>query len=401
MSPHPLSKGPALLLCAALAACTADPDAPEVWRFAIEETQGSVQHRYALGFEERIEAQTDGAVDVKIYPYGTLGTSDHITELLHNGSIELAMSSPGHLGKLIPEVQVFLLHFVLSDDARVNDLALRDPAVHALLAPLYADKGLSLLSIYSEGWMVWTTNQPVRHPDDFDGVKMRVMTSPLLLAAYSAYGASPTPLPYSEVYSALQLSMIDAQVNPVFAIQEMSFHEVTDHLIFAGHAPFITTAIANQPFYDGLSAERRALVDDTIDALQDTIFTVQTDFERTRLAKIRATRPEIEVTRLTDAERAAFREASLPVRDTYLELAPDQGDAVLEALLNAVESAERQIAQEQGERGEGQQDAGGAEQHGDEGRRAPDDLEVGPPEDGDGGEDVAPEGRGGAPDGDL
>jgi len=312
-----------------------------VWRFAIEETRGSVQHHYATRFEDLVEKRTDGAVDVRVYTYGTLGTSNQISELLHNGSLELAMASPGHLGKLIPEVQVLLLHYVFSADEQVNDRALRDPELLSLLGELYAEKNYELLSIYSEGWMVWTVQEPVRKPADFHGVKMRVMTSPLLLAAYEAYGASPTPLPYSEVYSALQLSMIDGQVNPVFAIQEMSFYEVTDAMVFAGQSPFVTTAAANQDFYDGLSDERRAVVDSVVADLQDEILEVQHDYNAERLEMIRAKRPEIEVVELTAAEREAFRKASLPVRDAYLQLAPERGQEVLDTLLAAVARAEQ------------------------------------------------------------
>lgn len=313
------------------AGCSPDPDAPEVWRFAIEETAGSVQHHYATRFAERIEEGTDGEVEVKVYTYGTLGTSDQITELLHNGSLQFAMSSPGHLGKLIPEVQALLLHFVFSDDDAINRQVLSDPELLDTFDALYADKGLALQAIYPEGWMAWTTNRPVRTPEDFEGIKIRVMTTPLLLSLYEAYGASPTPLAYSEVYSALQLSMIDAQVNPVFAIQEMSFHEVTDFLVFPDHALFVTTAAAHRPFYEGLSEDRRALVDDTFEALQDEIFDHQAALEDTRLARIRKTRPDLEVIRLTDAEREAFRTRAAPVREQFLAMAP-QGQQVLDVL---------------------------------------------------------------------
>lgn len=314
------------------------PSRGEVWRVAIEELPGSVQHEWATRFEERIEAETD--VDVVVYPYGALGTSDHTTELLHNGSLQVAMASPGHLGKLIPEVQAFLLHFALTEDEAANNRALSDPELVGLLDELYAPKGFQLLSIYSEGWMVWTLDRPVRAPEDFAGLKMRVMTSPLLLSAYEAYGASPTPMPYAEVYSGLQLSMIDGQVNPIFAIEEMSFYEVTDVMVFPNHAPFVTTAAANREFYQGLSEERRTLVDRVVADLQEEILGVQVEFNDERLERILDKRPEIEVIELSDAERARFRARAEPVREAYLESAP-RGVEVLDALDEAVRRARR------------------------------------------------------------
>lgn len=314
----------------------------EHWRFAIEETRGSVQDAYAQRFKELVEARSGGEIQVDVYPYGTLGTSDQVTEQLGMGTIQFAMASPGHMGTLIPEVQVFLLHFVLSDDPLVNKDTLRDPALLSMFDDLYAEKGLSLLSIYQEGWMVWTTKKPVREPADFDGVKIRVMTSPLLIAAYREYGASPTPLPYGEVYSALQLNMIDAQVNPVFAIQEMSFYEVTDYMIFAHHAPYITTTASNKAFLAGLSPERRKMVGEIIAELDEFIFEKQTAYNAARLEIIRERKPDIKIiSDLTDEERDKFREASMAVREEFVELAGPRARGVLELLVDTVHKHEK------------------------------------------------------------
>jgi len=333
---------PALLPLLALAsACGPDPGEIDHWRFAIEETTGSVQDAYAQEFKRRIEARTDGAVRVTVYPYGALGTSDQITEQLHANIVQFAMASPGHLGKLIPEVQAFLLHFVLSDDEELNNRALSDRRLLEIFDRLYAEKGFKLLSFFSEGWQVWTTRVPVRRPSDFEGVKFRVMTSPLLLAAYEAYGASPTPLAYSEVYSALQLNMIEGQVNPIFAIEEMSFYEVTDYLIFANQAPFIASAVASRRFYEDLSAERREVLDQVVDELDEYVFEVQDRFNRERLDRMLERRPELQVIRLDEEERARFRARAKAVRERFLELAPEHGKQVLEILEGAVERARR------------------------------------------------------------
>ena len=111
------------LLCTSCGAeaTASTSDQPTQWRFAIEETIGSVQHQYAMKFKELVEERSNGEIEVTIYPYGTLGTSDQITELVDMEVVQFAMASPGHLGKLIPEVQVFLLHFLFSDDDEINN----------------------------------------------------------------------------------------------------------------------------------------------------------------------------------------------------------------------------------------------------------------------------------------
>ena len=323
----------------ALTACDArDPDVL-TWRFAIEETAGSVQDSYAREFERLVEERTNGAVDVKVYPYGTLGTSDDLTEQLRMGALQFATASPGHLGKTIPEVQVFLLHFLLPEDESQLAAIANDAPFRAVLDPLFAEKDLRLLSLVPEGWMVWTTQKAVRTPADFEGVKIRTMTSPLLLAAYRSYGASPQAMPYGEVYGALQLNMIDAQVNPIFAIEEMSFYEVTSHLVFARHAPFLTTVVANEDFLAELDPELRRVVAEVVRDLDPWIDDVQRRLNDERLDEILANKPEMQVVELTEEERAAFRDRAASVREEFLAATGSRGARVLAALDEAAARA--------------------------------------------------------------
>jgi len=333
-------------LATACVACAPRADDGVVWRFAIEEVRGSVQDAYAQRFKALVEARTAGRVAVSVYPYGTLGTSDQLTELAHMGALQLVTASPGHLGSLIPEVQAFLLHYVFSPDDEVNRRVLRSPALREHLDALYRAKGLRFLAILPEGWQVWTTNRPVRRPADFAGLKLRVMTSPLLLAAYAAYGADPTPLPYGEVYGALQLGMIDGQVNPVFAVQEMSFYEVTDYLTIPRQAPFVTTVASNPAFFDALTPPERALVAAVVDELNDYVFDVQRRFNRERLELIRQARPDLVISELTEPERAAFRARSESVRRDFVRQVGPSGQALLDLLDREVAHATAEVARE-------------------------------------------------------
>jgi len=310
----------------------------EIWRFAIEEIEGSVQHAYARELERRIEAGSRGAVRVEVYPYGSLGSSAQLTEQVQSGAIQLAFASPGHLGSVVPEAQLFSLHFLLSDDEATNlELLDHDGAFGRLLAEAYREHGLELLSIVPEGWMVWTANRALRTPADFAGLKMRTMASPLLVESYAVYGASPTPMPYAEVYSGLQLGMIDAQANPVFAIEEMSFDEVQSHMTFARHAPFVTTLVADPGFVTGLDQGRRELLLETVAGLESWADATQRSFNATRLEKIRS-EGHTELIELGDAERARFRELSLPVRKQFVEMTGSRGQEMLDTIGAALHS---------------------------------------------------------------
>jgi tripartite ATP-independent transporter DctP family solute receptor len=330
-----------LLSMLALIGCGESGPQTQQWRFALEEIEGSVQHAYAMKFKELVEQRSGGEVEVLVYPYGSLGTSAQLTEQVQNGTLQFAFASPGHLGSVVPEAGALTLHFLFSDDETLNQRILADsPTLHGPLAEAYQDHGLKLLDLVQEGWMVWTGDRALRTPADFQGFKIRTMVSPLLLETYRAYGANPTPMPYAEVYSGLQLNTIDGQVNPVFAIEEMSFYEVQDVMTFANHVPFIASVVTSPTFYQGLSAEQQQMLDAVTDELGPYIFEVQRKLNQERLQKIRAN-SDIETVSLTEDERAAFREASMPARDVYRAQAGERGAQILDGLIREVAEAER------------------------------------------------------------
>ena len=305
----------------------------ETWKFALEEVKGSVQDAYAQEFKKRIENATDGDVTVEVYPYGTLGQSEDLTELTANGIIQFTNASPGIFGSFVPEMQVFSIPYLLSQDNDVNKKVLSSsPTIYDTLGGKLEQKNLKLLTMYPEGEMVWTTNREIRSPKDFDNFKIRVMASPMLVEAYKSFGADPTPLPYSEVYGALQLKMIDGQVNPVFAIEEMKFYEVNDYMIWAGQQQFTTTVITNNSWFETLPQARQDQVNKVIAGMTDFIFEKQDEFNQKRLDQIKQAKPDMQMIKLDNDERAAFKQASMPMRDKYIELTGDSGKAVLSSL---------------------------------------------------------------------
>lgn len=315
----------------------------EEWKFAIEEIDGSVQDQYAQAFKEKIEEKSGGDVTVTVYPYGTLGTSADLTELVTQGAIQFANASPGHLGTMVPEIQVFSIPYLLSQDNAANKKVLTEsPTIYERLGSDFEEKGLKLLTMYPEGEMVWTANREIRTPEDFDNFKMRTMVSPMLVEAYEAFGASPTPMPYGEVYGGLQLKQIDGQVNPIFAIEEMKFYEVSDYMIFSGEQQFTTTVVTNSDWYNAdITEEQQQMIEETVAELADYIFDVQAQFNEERLEKIKEAKPSLEIIELTAEERAAFEERAQRVRDKYVEMVGDEGREVLDALDKEFRAAEK------------------------------------------------------------
>ncbi|KFX71024.1 C4-dicarboxylate ABC transporter [Pseudomonas taeanensis MS-3] len=317
--------------------------AAEEWKFALEEISGSVQDAYAQKFKQLVEQKSDGKISVTVYPYGALGESEDLTELVANGVLQFAHGSTGILGSTAPSMQVFSVPYLLSQDNQVNLKVLTEsPTIYGPMADKLKTRNLRLLSMYPEGEMVWTTNKVVRKPADFDNVKMRVMASPMLVETYKSFGAVPTPLPYSEVYGALQLKMIDGQENPIFAIEEMKFYEVTDVLTWSGHQQFTVAVLSSESWYQGLPAEQQKIIDETVTELGPYIFDTQAQYNKERLAKIQQLKPGIELVRLNEEEQAAFRKASLPMRDKLVELAGPEAGATLQALEKEIAALEQQ-----------------------------------------------------------
>lgn len=310
------------------------------WQFALEEIQGSVQDAFGQKFAERVQELSNGEAIVGLYPYGTIGTSSDLTELVQGGAIQMTHASPGHFGSVVPEVQVFSIPYLLPQSQEATKEVLSNsPVIYEDLQKHINERGLQLLTMYPEGQMVWTANKEIRSPEDFEGFQMRTMVSPMLVEAYTAFGAEPTPMPYGEVYSGLQLGTIDGQVNPIFAIEEMNFYEVQDYMIFAGQQQFTTTVVANKGWYDGLDERQKDILDTAISDATDFIFEEQQRFNEERLEIIKEN-SDIEIIELSADERAVFEERAQAARDKFIELTGDSGKAILEGLDKEFREAE-------------------------------------------------------------
>ncbi|AKL97232.1 tripartite ATP-independent periplasmic transporter solute receptor DctP [Clostridium aceticum] len=310
------------------------------WRFAHEEIDGDVQDVYVKKFKEIIEEKSNGRINIDIYPVGQIGDATQQAELLQNGGIEFAIVSPGNTGTLVPENQLFSLHFLFTDDMDKNaEIFKTSKALNELLSSKYLEKNIKVLAYWTEGAMQWTSNKPVNTPEQWRGMKMRTMPSPMIVAAYQAYGANPTPVPYMEVYSGLQLNMIEGQENPLFAIDQMKFYEVQKYLTLANSNLYVTTTAVNPDFFNGLPEDIQAMVIETVEELRDYSFEIQEELNGGALDRIKA-QSNIEIVELTEEEREVFRAASRSAYDKYVEMVGPAGKEILETLIAEVEAIE-------------------------------------------------------------
>ena len=302
-----------------------------VWRFAHEETPGSIQDRYAHEFKRLVEEEFDGKIHVEIYRAGEIGSVSDYLEFQQEGLLAFSILNPGTTSTTIPENNVFYNHFLLPENYKdIQELFKTSKAIPMLNA-INERQNLKVLDWFYEGFNYWTADTEIRSPQDFSGVSIRTMESPLIVASYSAYNANPTPMPYTEVYTGLQLKQIDAQVNPLFAIQEMHFNEVQDYLIGARQDGFVASLVTSPHFWEGLDSDTKAKVEEIVDKLNEFVFEDQEKLNQERL-QMMLDDSDINYIELNEEERAVFREAALPVRAVFLKSVGEEGAEILRIL---------------------------------------------------------------------
>ena len=316
----------------ALVALTASAaQAQQTWRYAFEEAIDEVQGVFAQQFQEYIEANSD--YSVQLFPFGTLGESDDIMEQTQAGILQFVNQSPGFTGALIPEAQVFFVPYLLPQEGEaLNEFFRTSVAINEMFPELYAQHGLELLTMYPEGEVVMTTKSEGRSPADLNEQNVRVMTTPLLVESYRAFGAVPTPLPWGEVYGGLQTNMIQGQENPMFFVESTRMYEVTDYITFTGHNNFTTAFMANKDFFDGLSEDDQQLVRDAVQVAFDYILEYQDGLTESALETILESKPEMQVVRLTDEERQPFMDAAEAVEAEFIRMTGDSGQEILDQM---------------------------------------------------------------------
>jgi len=326
----------------------------ETWKFASEEDRNDVQDIFAQTFADTIKKESDGDVRVKIYYYGQLGTENDIVELTAKGTVQFVSVGTGHLGSYVPEVQALSVPYVLGTDTDVVRKVLTgSKTIYNDLADRFESANLKLLTMISEGEMVWGANKAIRSPEDFAGQKIRTFTSAIPVETYKTFGATPTPLSWGEVYGGLQLKTIDGMVNPIYFIYNAKWYEVQDYLMFPGQQPYVATVSTNSKWFKALSAEKQAMVLKATVAAEQAAHDYQLRINQENMDKIMAERPTMKVVTLNAQERARFKELSKSLHETYYGIVENaHGDAnkvasranakkILESLIQEIEAASK------------------------------------------------------------
>ena len=216
-------------------------------------------HLAAANFAERVEEKSNGTIKITVFPAGQLGGEVDMIEMVQNGSLDAALISSSVFSSQTPVFDALMLPFLI-DDYDTFEEALKSETVQKMLDSLQ-DINLKGLAINESGFRHIGSNvSSVQSVEDLQGLKIRVPQSPIIVDIFNTLGASPTPIPYPEVYSSLQTGVIDAHENNLSAYNNAKFHEVTEYITLSKHYPWPNTNIINLEKFNSFTPEQQQIL---------------------------------------------------------------------------------------------------------------------------------------------
>jgi tripartite ATP-independent transporter DctP family solute receptor len=295
------------------------------------------QHPSYLGgkkFGEIVAAKLPGRYDVQVYANSQLGDDVRSTEAVRMGTLEMVTTSASPLTGLVPEFNVFDLPFIVPSEKAAD--AIYDGPIGAKLAAALESKGIKLLAYYENGFRQLTNSvRPVKSPADLKGLKIRTMQNPIHLEAFRAMGANPTPMPFSEVFTALQQKTIDGQENPIPTIWLSKFYEVQKYISLTGHVygPHIT--LINKKLWDSLPPGDQKVLAEA--AKESAIYQRALNRKMNKDFVDELKKAGAIVNDLTPEQRKVFKDA---VAQVYTNWEPKIGKALLDEFRATVEKVQ-------------------------------------------------------------
>lgn len=314
----------------ALAPFAAAAQDPIVIKFSHVVTPDTPKGKGAEKFRELAEKYTSGKVKVEVYPNSQLYKDKEEVDALQLGAVQMLAPSLAKFGPLgAREFEVFDLPYILPSKAALRKVTEGD--LGKRLFKKLESKGIVGLGYWDNGFKVMSANKPLRTPEDFRGLKMRIQSSKVLEAQMRALGAIPQVMAFSEVYQALQTGVVDGSENTPSNMYTQKHHEVQKFITLSDHGYIGYAVIANKKFWDGLPGDVRgqlekAMAEATAHANQIS----QTENDEA-LAEIKKS-GRSELIELTPEQKAAWRKALEPL---YADMASRVGKDTIDEFQKA------------------------------------------------------------------
>jgi tripartite ATP-independent transporter DctP family solute receptor len=214
-------------------------------------------------FKEIVEKQSGGKLKVNVFPAGALGSDQANVSAIQGGTVEMAAMNSGIFASQVKDFAVFDFPFMFANGKEAD--AVVDGAFGHKMHAKLEEKGLVGLGYYELGFRHLTNGKrAINKVSDIEGLKLRVIPNPINVDWVKALGANPTPLPFPELYAALEQGAVDGQENPIATINGAKLFEVQKHLALTGHQYNPQSVVISKKFWETLSAAEKKIIADAV-----------------------------------------------------------------------------------------------------------------------------------------
>jgi len=271
---------------------------------------GSLFQKSADEFAKRANEKLGGKAKVVVFGSSQLGGDKELNQKLKLGTVDLAlpstvMSSESDL------FGIFEMPYLVRDRKHMN--AIEKEVFWPRLAPEVEKKGLKVIAVWENGYRHITNNRhPIKVPADLQGIKLRVPEGKWRVKMFQAYGANPSPMKFSEVFTALQTGVMDGQENPFSQIVSAKFQEVQKYISLTGHVYIPAYVTVGSKKWATLPADVRKVLEDTAKDMQKFVYATAEKDENELLSKITAAGVQV-----NQADKAAFVQGSKAIYEEF------------------------------------------------------------------------------------
>ncbi|MGQ3213386.1 TRAP transporter substrate-binding protein [Shinella sp.] len=317
-----------------LAVLAAGPAAAEIrehqLKFASANNKGHPQVTGMEKFAELIKEKSGGKIDVKLFPGGVLGGDVQTISALQGGVIEMTVLNAGILASNVKQFGAVDLPFLFNSGEEADKVM--DGAFGTGLMDLLPDTGLVGLGYWELGFRNLTNNRhPVTKLEDISGLKIRTIQSPIPIELFNSLGANAVPLPYTELYTALETGTVDGQENPAANILNAKFYEVQKYMTVTRHQYNPQIVLISKKVWDGLNDEEKAVFQSAATEARDYQRKVSREVDAKAIEDIKAT--GMEVGELSPEETQKLRDAVKPLIEKFAaEIGPETVAALFKEL---------------------------------------------------------------------
>lgn len=303
---------------------------PILLKFSHVVAEDTPKGKGALKFKELAEKYTEGKVKVEVYPNSTLYKDKEELDALQMGAVQMLAPSLAKFGPLgVRQFEVFDLPYIFEGYEDLHKVTY-GPVGKKLFAEL-EPKGIKGLAYWDNGFKVFSANRPLRKPEDFKGLKMRIQSSKVLEAQMRALGAIPQVMAFSEVYQALQTGVVDGTENPPSNLYTQKMHEVQKYVTLSDHGYLGYAVIVNKRFWDGLPDEVRAALEKAMEEATVYANDIVAEENAKAIEAVKAAGTS-EIITLSAEEKLALKKALVPVHE---QMSGRIGRSVIEEVYQA------------------------------------------------------------------